>query len=117
MIFRGNLQDDDWAFGFGQQNYLTLTDAIMKNVQTRLRYFYSECFFDANRGVAWLDILGRPKRDQDLAVLAIKNEIGDCYGVIAINDVQYLLDANRNLTITYAVDTIYSTGVTGTVTI
>ena len=115
MIFRGNLNDDDWAFGRGKQNYLTLNDAIMRNVYTRLRYFYSECFFDAAKGVAWFDILGQPVRNQSFAVLAIKNEIGDCYGIIAVTDVKYVLDAMRNMTINYVVDTIYSTGVTGTV--
>lgn len=115
MIFRGETSTSDWAFGKGKQSYLTGNLAIMKNIETRLKTFYTECFFDPEVGVAWFDILGQ--KNPDIVVLAVKREINDCYGVVGVTDVRYSLDATRKLTIRYAVDTIYSIGATGTVTI
>jgi hypothetical protein len=115
MIFRGETSTSDWAFGRGKQSYLSGNTAIMKNLETRLRMFYSECFFDAEKGVAWFDLLGQ--KNPDLLVLSIKREINDCYGVVRVTDVRYTLDTNRNLTIRFTVDTIYSTGIAGTVTV
>jgi hypothetical protein len=115
MIFRGETTTEDWAFGKGKQSYLTDNLAIMKNIETRLKTFYSECFFDSEMGVPWFSILGQ--KNQDLVVLAIKREINDCYGVVQVTDVRYSLDASRALTIRFWVDTIFTTGASGTVTI
>ena len=87
----------------------------MRNVATRLRTVYGECFFDGTLGIPWIDLLGQ--KSQDKVVLSVKQEIGDCYGIMAVTDVQYQLDDKRKLTIQYAVNTLYSRGVMGTVTI
>ena len=115
MRFRGDTTTDDWAFGKGKQSYLSDNLAIARNIATRLRYFYSECFFDTQRGVPWFDLLGQ--KDQDRVVLAIKREIYDCYGVTNVTEVRYTLDSSRNLTIRYWIDTMYSRGVQGSVTV
>lgn len=115
MIFRGETSTSDWAFGQGKQSYLKDNAAIMKNIETRLKTFYTECFFDPEMGVAWFDLLGQ--KNVDIVVLAIKREINDCYGVVQVTDVRYSLSTSRNLKIDFAVDTIYSTGAAGTVLI
>lgn len=115
MIFRGEPDNPDWTFGKGKQNYLSGNDAIMKNIENRLKTFYSECFFDSERGMAWIDLLAQ--KDPDLLVLSIKREINDCYGVVRVTDVRYTLDSSRKLTVRYQIDTIYSSSVAGTVAV
>jgi hypothetical protein len=119
MIFRSELRGEDqvpdWSFGRGKQSYLTGNQAIKREIETRLGTFYSECFFDGEKGVDWFSILGQ--KDPDIVVLSIKKEISDCYGVVRVSDIRYTLDSSRNLSIRYWVDTIYTTSVYGTVTI
>ena len=113
MTFRGEVATDDWAFGRGKQSYLSENYAIIKEVETKLRMFYSECFFDPEAGVDWFNLLGQ--KNQDIVVLAIKREINSCYGVTAVTDVRYSLDTSRNMTIRYWINTIYSVGASGVV--
>lgn len=111
MIFRGQTDEQDWTFGQGKQAYLSGTAAIIKNIQTRLQTYYTECFFNAEIGVDWFNLLGQ--KSPDLLILAIKKEISNCYGVTLVTDVRYTVDKDRNITIYYTVDTIYSSGATG----
>ena len=114
MAFRGEVNNSDWSFGNGRQSYLNDNAAIMREIETRLRLFYSECFFDPQAGVDWFSILGQ--KNMDLVVLSVKREINSCYGVTGITDIRYTLDDNRNMTIRYWVNTIYSSA-SGVVTL
>lgn len=115
MIIRGSTDpnDTDWTFGTGKQSYLTGNNAIMKNIETRLKVYYSECFFSPDEGFPWLDFLGR--KDRDALLLALQKAITDCYGVVRVTDLQYSVDKQRNVTINYWVDTIYSTSAAGSI--
>ena len=115
MIFRSSTETGDWVFGRGLQSYLTTDRAIMRNVETKLRTFLTECFFDSTVGIPWFQILG--VKDSAVTLLTIKSAILDCYGVVRINDVQFSLDDTRALNITYNADTIYTAGIVGSVTV
>lgn len=114
MRYRGSTKTDDWVFGAGKQNYLRDNDAIMAGIKRKLLTFYSECFFEPRAGVPWFSILGQ--KDATPLLLAVKAAILDCYGVVRVTDVQFETDVNRKLTLTYNLDTIYSTGATGSIT-
>jgi hypothetical protein len=114
MIFRGSTKTDDWVFGRGKQDYLRDNNAIMRNIKTKLLTFYSECFFDTTVGVPWFSVLGQ--KESTPLLLAVKAAILDCYGVVRVTDVQFDVDVNRKLTVTYYVDTIFSTGASGSIT-
>jgi hypothetical protein len=112
MIFRGSQISDTWVFGRGKQNYLKNNDALMANIKTRLRMIYSECVFDPTMGVQWFALLGQ--KDSTKLVLAVKREIYNCYGVVKVLDVSFDLEhITRKLTVSYLVDTIFSSGISG----
>lgn len=115
MRFRGDTTTADWTFGRGKQSYLSGNSAIARNAETKLRTFLGECFFDTTVGVAWFTLLGQ--KDPDLVVLAIKQELHNCYGVVQVTDVQYSVDSTRTVDIRYTMDTIYTTGFTGSLTL
>lgn len=114
MIFRGSTSTGDWDWGRGKQSYLTGVYAIMKNIETRLKTFYSECFFNNDFGVPWFQLLGQ--KDTTPILYTLRDQVLDCYGVLSVNNVEFSLDADRNILITYSIDTIYTTNLTGTVT-
>lgn len=111
MKYRGAIGESDWVFGKGRQNYLTENDAIMRNVESRLKTFYTECFFDPSVGVPWFNLL--EQRDLAPLFVALRSQILACYGVTAIRDLQAVLGTDRALRLTYWVDTIYTINVSG----
>jgi hypothetical protein len=111
MIFRNLDSDGDWQFGRGKQNYLTENYAIMKNIETTLKWFYSECFFAPDAGIPWFSLLGQ--KNSDIVILALKTAIMACYGVTKVSDLIFNLSENREATITFYIDTIYSQGASG----
>jgi hypothetical protein len=113
MIFRGLTSTGDWAFGRGKQSYLRDNDAIMKNIETRLKTFYSECFFNTDFGMRWFQLLGQ--KDPAPLLLALKSELLQCYGVVNVTDVQSNLDSSRNLSVKYFIDTIFTKNLIGSV--
>lgn len=115
MIFRGASGDGDWTFGRGKQSYLTGNDAIMRNIETKLKMFYSECFYDTAAGVPWFNLL--EQRDLTPLYIALRAQILSCYGVTAIREVQAVLSTDRALNLTYWIDTIYTTNVSGGVSV
>jgi hypothetical protein len=111
MKFRGSTIASDWVFGKGKQNYLTEDNAILKNAETKLKQFYSECFFAPLDGVPWFNLLGQ--REQTPILVALRSQILNSYGVTAIRELIVTLTPDRDLQIDYRVDTIYTTNVSG----
>ena len=112
--FRGSRISDDWTFGKGLSDYLSGDDAIAKDIQTKVRTFRGECFFDGGVGVRWFAILG----EKNLAnvLLEVRDVIFNVDGVIRVTDARVEpLDDNRNLVLRYWIDTVNSTGVEGSV--
>lgn len=115
MIFRGLTSDGDWQFGAGKSSYAIGDSAIILNIETTLRTFLGECFFDPEIGQPWFDIINY--RNKDAIVLSIKGAIVNLYGVISINKLEYTFDIYRVLTIKYDITTLYTKNVLGTVII
>lgn len=113
MKFRSLTSSGDWLFGQGLESYATKDTAIALNVKTSILSFYKDCWFSPNSGIDWLRLLGTPGTQQEIQ-LTVKGIILQCYGVTSVNSV--LANVNgRNLTVTYNINTIFSSNTTNTV--
>lgn len=115
MKFRNLTTDGDWTFGAGRQNYAVSDKSISLNIETTIKTFLTECFFNQDVGVAWFDIID--SKNKDVTVLAIKSAISACYGVIAVKELEYTYNELRELEIKYTISTIYDSTLQGVVTI
>ncbi len=115
MIFRNLTTESDWTFGAGRQNYATTDRSISLNIETTIKTFLTECFFDTEIGVPWFDIID--SKNKDITILAIKSAIAACYGVIKVQELEYTYNELRELEIKYTISTIYDSILEGVVTI
>ena len=115
MRFRNFDADGDWLFGNGRACFAIDNDAILLNISTTLKTFLGECFFDSTIGVDWFTLINQ--KNKDVIVLAVKNAIYNCIGVLEVKEVEYTFDENREMVITYNITTVYQTDIWGTVTI
>lgn len=97
----------DWTFGAGKSNYVANNAAIAQNINTRLSSFLGNCFFDLNAGIDWFNLLGN--NNQTALNLAISTVILNTPQVTGIQQIAIALDVLRNITVTYKVQTVYST--------
>lgn len=107
------LQNKDWTFGKGQQNYKLDEDAIAQNVQTRIMSFLGDCFFDTTAGIDWWNLLGRGTEQELLR--SIQLVILGTEGVVGINSVDFY-NQDRKLNVTYDIQTIFSSSYVGNLT-
>jgi hypothetical protein len=100
--------DGDWTYGKGFNDYKTNNAAIAQNIATRLRCFLGDCFFALNEGVDWWTLIG--SKNQIALNLAISAVILKTDLVTGILQLSTNLDANRKLTLSYEVATVFSQG-------
>jgi hypothetical protein len=106
MIVRALDGNHDWTFGKGRNSYKSNNDAIVQNINTRLNSFVGDCFFDANFGIDWWNLLGA--KSQIAIELAITTIILNTDGVTGLAQLSVTLDTSRKVTIVYQVVTVYS---------
>lgn len=111
--FRAVDENNDWIFGSGQQAYTKNDLAIDLDVKTKLQVFLTECFFNIELGLPWFQLLG--SKDKNAIILYIKQAIMNVEGVTNISELEFSIDNDRNATIRYVIDTIYTTQLAGTV--
>ncbi len=58
MIVRAIDSDGDWTFGKGKNNYRRGRDAQAQTVQSTVRCFLADCFWDLAKGIDWWNLLG-----------------------------------------------------------
>ena len=114
MAFRNLTANNDWVFGSGKNSYVTENQEIGLNIQTRVLSFLGDCFFATEEGIDWWNLLDMGKQEQ--LENSVQETIKNTPGVTAINSVDVVLGANRKITITYDVQTIYSESYTGEIT-
>ncbi len=119
MIFRAIDGTNDWSFGSGIASYFTDEAAINANIRTRLQTWLNECFFALDLGVDWRNLLGgKNPQSQSGIILQCRTIIINSFGVIRINKVDQSIDVTtRKLTVTYLIDTIFTRGLSGSVTL
>lgn len=107
MRVRAIDQNHDWMFGKGQNDYLQANAAIAQNINTRLKSFLGNCFFDLGAGIDWFNLLG--EKDQTALSLSISSVILNTAEVTGILQISTGLNSNRQFTVQYKVQTVYST--------
>ena len=106
MIVRQISGINDWQFGNSLGNYLQANPAVAQNINTRLGSFLGNCFFDLTAGVNWYGLLGF--KDQLALNIAVSTCILNTPEVTGILQISSGLNANRDFTVQYQVQTIYS---------
>lgn len=99
--------DGDFTFGAGLGNYLSYNNAIAQNIKTRLSSFLGNCFFDIGAGIDWFNLLGA--KDELTLNLSISSVILNTEGVTGILELSTSLGSNRAFSVSYEVQTVYST--------
>ena len=114
MSFRNLDKNHDWVFGCGRNDYVRDVQEIALNIKTRILSFLGDCFFAANEGIDWFNLLDY--RYQNRLELKVQETIKNTPGVSAINSIDIMQGANRKIIITYDIQTIFSTSYQGEVT-
>ncbi len=113
MIIRGIDSNGDWVYGQGLNSYNNGQAAIEENIKTKILEWKNDCFFNQEAGIDWVNRLG--SSDIDGLDTALKNLIAACYGVTSLIEVN--LDyTDRVFSVSYTIDTIFSTNVQNTIT-
>lgn len=90
MIIRNSTSTGDFTFGKGLSDYLTKQNAILHNIKTRLLQWKGDCFYAADEGVDYnnlLDVGTKNLLDSDIKRVILQSE-----GVIKINSFESVLD-------------------------
>lgn len=114
MSFRNLDANHDWTFGSGRSNYVSENQEIALNLKTRILSFLGDCFFATNEGIDWFNLLDY--HYQDRLENAVQEVIKNTDGVTGINSVDLIVNADRQIRITYDVQTIYFQSYKGEVT-
>lgn len=104
MIVRSLDVNHDWTFGAGKNNYRTNLNALAQNLQTRLLCFLGDCFFDLTAGINWWFYLGSRNRQYELQ-MEVADVILSTENVTSIEKLDLNLNANREINLTYTIDT------------
>lgn len=112
MQVRGLDTNGDWLFGKGISDYKTNTLAVQQNIETRLKEWVGDCFFNTTAGIDWQNRLG--KTAPSVIELDVRRTILLTDGVFDITSVS-ISSANRVLTIDYSLRTIYSSSIESTI--
>lgn len=111
MSFRNLDTNHDWVFGTGRNAYVQENQEIGLNIETLLLSFLGDCFFATNEGIDWFNLLDY--RYQDKLENIVQETIIQTPGVTGINSVDVVIGVNRQIRITYDIQTIYSSSYTG----
>lgn len=106
MSFRNLDANWDWVYGQGVYSYVTGNEEISLNIRTRILSFLGDCFFATDEGIDWWNLLDYNKQEE--LENDIKEVIKNTDGVIAVETVDAVLGADRKLSLTYTIQTIYS---------
>lgn len=110
-IFRSLTPTGDWTFGAGRQNYATLDAAIGLDIQTFLYLFLGEVPWDLSAGIDWWNLIG--SRDETDIILQTRSAITQRQGVQGVTSADVFLNrSTRQLSLQYAINTIFSRGQT-----
>jgi len=113
MIIRKLDINSDWEFGKGLSNYLFGEMALEENIKTRLLSWKNDCFFALDDGIDYRNFLD--KGQENNLALAIKSILLTSEGVMGVKQISLELSSNRELTVSYTIDTIYGSNFQNTV--
>lgn len=97
--------NNDWTFGRGRNNYKKDLSAVVQIINTKLKSFLGDCFFDLAAGIDWFNL--NSQKNVDEVKKAISSTLINIPEVTKVIEVFVTLGQNRVFTIQYSVDTIY----------
>ena len=115
MIFRNLDENGDWNFGKGLQDFTDGNKAIALNIQTRIKSWVGDCFFDLPAGIDWWNRLGS-KDQRTLLEIDLRRVIMQSEGVTGVLSFTTTLDG-RKFSAQYEIQTIYSKSFTDSLTL
>lgn len=95
---RGLDKNGDFMFGQGLSNYKLDDNAILQNVQTRLKSLKNDFFLDSEANIDWFGILGQ-LNNQDIVISEVYRVTLATDGVIEVTDVNIVNLDKRSVTI------------------
>jgi len=100
--------DNDWTFGRGLANYISKADAVHQKVRTRLQEFKNDWILDTEKGIDWIDLLGR-KGTQNAIEREIERVCIGTIGVATVDDISVVVDRTlRTASISVTITDVYS---------
>ena len=105
MAFRNLDNNHDWTFGIGRNNYVSGSQEVLLNVQTRILSFLGDCFFAPLDGIDWWRLLDYNKQEE--AENAVMATIAETEGVESVNQIDSYINSQRRLTLSYSITDIY----------
>lgn len=109
--FRNLDVNHDWVWGISKNAYVKDNQEIALNLETRILSFLGDCFFATDEGIDWWNLLEYNKQEQ--LENSVQEVVKNTPGVTGINSIDVLTGANRQIRITYDIQTIYSSSYTG----
>ena len=97
--------DGDWEFGKGRNDYKSGAKFVAQSLQTRIKSSLGNCFFDVDAGIDWFNLLG--SKNKKAISLAVSSIILNTEDVIAIVALSVNLSQNRNINLSYEIETVY----------
>jgi len=97
--------NNDWMFGAGLNNYVSNQAYVAQDIKTRLQEWLGDCFYNINAGIDWGNLLG--SKNQVGLNLAINCVLLNTDNVNGILQSSLSLNSNRQITLTYSVQTSY----------
>jgi|GEM_PF-755017 len=76
----------DWRFGNGLSDYISNSEAIRQNVETRIKSFANDWFLDTDANIDWITYLGQ-KNNRGLILSEIERVVLATDGVMQILEI------------------------------
>lgn len=105
MAIRTVTKEWDWKFGHGISEYASRSVEVGYSVKMRILSWYRDCFFAANDGIDWKNLLGE-KIDKGEIDKAVTSVILNTDGVQSISNFRSEV-VDRVYTLSTRVKTIY----------
>lgn len=107
MRVSGLDENKDWRFGRGRAAYITRSEAVRQNVETRIKSFATDFFLDTDANIDWIDLLGRRDTREEIK-LAVERTTLATEGVTTITQLELSVKTStRNATIMLSFGTIF----------
>jgi hypothetical protein len=99
-------KEGEWVFGTGKQSYVTGIDRVLQDLETSIKEWREDCFFNKGKGIDWKNIIGS-KNQNEVLELAIRDVAVQIKGITAINEIIIYLDSNRLALLSIEINTVY----------
>lgn len=107
MAVRSLDKNKDWNFGKGKADFLTKSDEVAQNVQTRLKSFKRDWFLDTDANIDWINILGS-RKNENIIIREVTRVTKETAGVKTVLSVVVDSLVNRDASITVKYEDIYN---------